>query len=611
MLSPEDRTLLVDLLAPPEPGFLLERAIATTFTLQLTAVLPIPLGLAGADLSSSTDPLSILQALRNYSDRIDIFCQAGHVAVPSQRNDLLPLLEQMVHQVKAPSPGHLFHPKLWVLWFVNDDGDERYRLVCGSRNLTHDRAWDVVISLEGRRTLQRRAVNRPIAEFVASLAGRVRGLSVERKRGIAALAQGLRYVEWDRPENVIADKDWLTFHVFGPGQKPQPNMTGYQRLVVSPFLNDAGLETVWPEGTGECVVVSRAEELDAVGEDWHVWLGENADLRILDETAAIPDPESDEAGLRWSLSGLHAKLYVVERNRRAHVFIGSANATDAAWGGNDELLVEIVGKTGTFGVSATLGAAGGGTGTSGFGQILLPYSIGEGTEPSDEDELRRALENALRDLASLNYTATVEGEHEQPLLWVQSDEQIRSAASLPADAELTVELQTLVAQPHVQPFGVRLDHRWQLSQVEEITPFLVLRLASGSGSNRVEVSSVVMARLVGDPTDRLDRILARRIGTPEAFLRFILLLLAMAGRASWFPEGSDGGSFGAFNIGENGSGLLEAVLAALASTPGAIDDIDRLVKRLTTTEQGRQVLPPGWAEFWPSVVEARSRLVKH
>jgi len=209
MLSPEDRTLLVDLLAPPEPGFLLERAIATTFTLQLTAVLPIPLGLAGADLSSSTDPLSILQALRNYSDRIDIFCQAGHVAVPSQRNDLLPLLEQMVHQVKAPSPGHLFHPKLWVLWFVNDDGDERYRLVCGSRNLTHDRAWDVVISLEGRRTLQRRAVNRPIAEFVASLAGRVRGLSVERKRGIAALAQGLRYVEWDRPENVIADKDWL------------------------------------------------------------------------------------------------------------------------------------------------------------------------------------------------------------------------------------------------------------------------------------------------------------------------------------------------------------------------------------------------------------------
>src|SRR4051794_19921389 len=105
MLSPEDRTLLVDLLAPPEGGFRLERAVGTTFTLHLTALMPVPLGLAGADLSSSTDPLSLLQAIRNYSNRIDIFCQAGNVAVPAQRNDLLAFLEPMVHQVKAPAPG--------------------------------------------------------------------------------------------------------------------------------------------------------------------------------------------------------------------------------------------------------------------------------------------------------------------------------------------------------------------------------------------------------------------------------------------------------------------------------------------------------------------------
>jgi hypothetical protein len=81
MLSPDDRTLLVDLLAPPDAGFRLESAVATTFTLHLTALLPVPLGLAGADLSPSTDPLSILQAIRKYSDRIDVFCQAGHVSV--------------------------------------------------------------------------------------------------------------------------------------------------------------------------------------------------------------------------------------------------------------------------------------------------------------------------------------------------------------------------------------------------------------------------------------------------------------------------------------------------------------------------------------------------
>ena len=84
------------------------------------------------------------------------------------------------------------------------------------------------------------------------------------------------------------------------------------------------------------------------------WLEDKAALRVVDETAAIPDPESDEAGLRWSLSGLHAKLYVIERNKEAHVLVGSANTTDAAWGGNDELLVEIVGRVGTYGVDAAL-----------------------------------------------------------------------------------------------------------------------------------------------------------------------------------------------------------------------------------------------------------------
>jgi hypothetical protein len=603
MLSPDDRTLLVDLLAPPEGGFRLERAVATTFTLHLTALLPVPLGLAGADLSSSTDPLSILQAIRNYSDRIDVFCQAGHVSVPSQRNDLLAFLEPMVHQVKTPGPGHLFHPKLWVLRFANDVGEERFRLVCGSRNLTHDRAWDVVVSLEGRRTLQRHAVNRPIADLLASLAGRVpAGVPRERRAAINDLAQGVRFVQWERPDNVVASKDWLAFHVFGPGRSTVPNMDGYRRLIVSPFLNDGGLETTWPEGAGECVVVSRADELNAIGEDWREWLEDHADLRVLDETAAIPDPDSDEAGLRWSLSGLHAKLHIVERNKEAHVFIGSANTTEAAWGGNDELLVEVVGRPSVYGVEAALGDS------TGFGRILLPHTLGDNVTDTAEDELRRTFENALRELGALTYTATVEGEHEHPILWVGSDEPLRAVSSFPEDTELTVELLTLTGQPHRPSFGVRLDHRWQLSEIEEITPFLVIRLASGKGTTRVEVSSVVLARLVGDPADRLDRLLARRIGTASEFVRFILLLLQLAGREGLFPENEGGGTFGAFGMGEGGSGILEAVLTALASSPATIDDIDRLVKRLTATEQGRKVLPEGWDAFWPSVVEARSRL---
>jgi hypothetical protein len=607
MLSPDDRTLLVDLLAPPQASFRLEHAVATTFTLDLEALLPVPLGLAGADLVSSADPLAILQSIRSYGDRIDIFCQAGHVSIPTRGNDLMTFLESMVHQVKAPRSGHLFHPKLWALRYVNDDGEERFRLVCGSRNLTTDRAWDAVISLEGRRTARPYAVNRPLADFIRSLADRVpNGLKTERRGPITELAEALRYVEWERPDDVVAE-DWLTFHVFGTSRRNQPDMSGYSRLVVSPFLNNAGLDEVWPEQIGDCVVVSRAEELDAIGPEGRHSL-EKAGLRVLDESAAIPDPESDEAGLRWSLSGLHAKVYIVERDKKAHVFVGSANMTDAAWAGNDELLVEIVGKVSTHGVLATLGIDDGGKGSSGFDRILIPHVLGVAPTEPTEIQLRRVLENALRDLASITYTGTVEGSTEAPALIVRSEEPLRASASLPEDVELTFGLLTIPGQLHRAAFGVRLDHRWQLSRVEEITPFLVIRLSSGIGASRVEVGSVVLAGLVGDPTDRLDRVLAQRIGTPSEFLRFLLLLLQLAGRDGFFPEGLGGGIFGAFNSGASGPGLLEEVLSALASAPNAIDDVDRLAKQLSSTEQGHRVLPPGWVDFWAPVMAARSRL---
>jgi hypothetical protein len=612
MLSPDDRTLLVDLLAPPGPGFRLERAVATTFTLHLTALLPVPLGFAGLDLSSSADPLSVLQAVHNYADRIDVFCQSGHVAVPAQRNDLLAFLEGMVHQVRAPSPGHLFHPKLWALRFVGAGEAEVFRLVCGSRNLTHDRAWDTVITLEGSGTRRPRAVNKPLADFIASLPGRVpAGIDQRRAMAIHDMAEAIRSVEWDRPSDVL-EKEWLAFHVLGAGRRRQPpNLDGYRRLIIAPFMNEGGLEAVWPNGDGECTVVSRAEEMNAIHGEWRALLGERAALRVLDEGAAIPEAESHEAGLRWSLSGLHAKAYLVERNKRAHVFIGSANATGAAWGGNDELLVEIVGRPSIYGVDATLNAAGRGKGNGGLGRILLPHELGEATEVSAEEELRRSLEDALRQLAALTYTATVEGDRETPLLWVRSTEPLELGAAVPSNASLTVELLTVPAAAHKPATGVRLDTRWQLEHVEDITPFLVMRLASGTGAASVEVSSIVLARLVGDPPDRLDRVLARRIGTPGEFLRFVLLLLQLAGEEGWIPESQQEGLFGSFAVGEDGAGLLEAVVGALASTPGVLDDVDRLVKRLSCTEEGRAVLPEGWVDFWPAVMEARSRLERN
>jgi hypothetical protein len=240
-----------------------------------------------------------------------------------------------------------------------------------------------------------------------------------------------------------------------------------------------------------------------------------ADLRVLDESATIPDLDSDETGPRWSLSGLHAKLYAVERAKEAHVFIGSANATGAAWRGNDEVLVEIVGRPKAYGVAAALATGG----ESGFGGILLPHVLGTPPQADPDEDLQRQLEQALREVAALTFTATVEISPEAPpTLWVQTVEAVPEITAGSGVAQLSVTLMTLIGRAHQPQVHAPLDHRWQLSDVEEITPFLVLRLAAGSGAHRVEVSSVVLARLIGDPEDRLDRVLARHIGSTSAFV---------------------------------------------------------------------------------------------
>ena len=52
-------------------------------------------------------------------------------------------------------------------------------------------------------------------------------------------------------------------------------------------------------------------------------------------------------------------------------------------------------------------------------------------------------------------------------------------------------------------------------------------------------------------------------------------------------------------------GVLELVLRALAEKPEALDDLERLVDRLSRTSEGRSLLPPGFGELWAEVVRAR------
>src|SRR5580700_5687318 len=86
MLDPNSRSLLVDSLRPP-PGYTFDVGLATTYTLDPTTLLAIPLHLA---LRSSEDRnamlqdgVALLEALRRTTDRLSIFCQQGRICAPN------------------------------------------------------------------------------------------------------------------------------------------------------------------------------------------------------------------------------------------------------------------------------------------------------------------------------------------------------------------------------------------------------------------------------------------------------------------------------------------------------------------------------------------------
>ena len=169
MLAPDNRALLLDALRPP-PGYSLDRAVGTTFTLDLETALMVPLAFAGFRFDENPDPIEIMEALRRMSERLDIFCQAGGISAAAWPSDLVALLEKSIHEVRRPRPGRIFHPKVWALRFLDSSDESWYRLVVLSRNLTASRSWDTVLWFDGKPQGRRPiADNAPLGRLLAWL----------------------------------------------------------------------------------------------------------------------------------------------------------------------------------------------------------------------------------------------------------------------------------------------------------------------------------------------------------------------------------------------------------------------------------------------------------
>jgi hypothetical protein len=592
MLQPTNRLTLLDAMRPPA-GFGLESAMAVTFTLDLRALLAAPAAFAftGSDgparEGQQQEPIELLHAVRSHADKFSVFSQVGEIALPPSRR-VFAFLERSVIPVRAPRGG-IVHPKVWVLRYESLDpahsgapGERRLRVLIASRNLTFDASWDTVVRLD--ETIGDLGASlSPVGELFEGLLAAADYVSADHRARVHSLSRALHRATFAHPPGV----DEVRVHVLGLARTTSPLPTAAHRsLIISPFLGDDFFTSVRAAPVDE--LVSRPESLDLLTPEALADVttvssfddGSTPDLDEYDEHLSPRDPGRP-------LLGLHAKVYAFEEAGRARLFLGSANATGAAFTANVEILIELVGPTAVLGIDRLCDGT---TDEPGLRSLFSTYA---GPNPDGGDPETTELDGARRAIAMLPISGSVE---ESGTGWAVT---YRSPRPLPAIAGAEIQcwpLATAGNRRRVVP-DEPFEERFEVT-IETISGFLAFEVASESGRL---TEFVVPVPLTGVPEHRERLLLRALVGNAERFLRYLLALLdedpgqmelldAIEGIG---VEGSLDGS-GSFSL-----PVLEKLLRTMRQDPAKLAGLHPLVTDLAADD----ALPPGFAELWATMYD--------
>lgn len=617
MLQPNDRRQLLTALHPPA-GYDLDAALGTSFTLDLLSLLTLPVAFTLREWHSDgaqarPDPLALLEALRRYADKLTIFCQAGRIAVPPNAERLYGYLEQSVVEVRAPHAPGVFHPKVWVLRFTAKDKSQpvRYRFLCATRNLTADRSWDTLLTLDGELTDREKGIsaNHPLADFIAALpALALRPLPADRLKLINRIQDELRRVRFELPDGI---EDYRFWPLGIENHRRWPLSGRIDRLLVmAPFVDPLFLQRFAEIGQRH-VLISRLESLSALPP---AALRHFKDVYAL-STDAQPDEAIDETAEEApQLQGLHAKLFLIEDGWNARLFTGSANATQAAFERNVEFLVELIGKRSALGIDALL-QSGNKKDVIGFADLLQKFKPGEVQAPDAAQQAADALLNQVR-------TQLVAAQLRAVVSAIPNDTRYQISLHLPEQNtwpvwpnDISVHCWPITLPPaSASPLGPAALGGSAFSPVsfEALTAFFAFEVIWDTEPKPFTTRFVLNLPLEGAPEDRAERLLRLLLGNRQQVLRFLYYLLAddqvdVSEVVEALP-----GDAGTRQSGDGGwilpADLFETMVRALHRQPDRLVQVQRLVDDLRRSPASQELLPADFDIIWEPIWQAYREL---
>ncbi|MGI5935345.1 MAG: hypothetical protein ACOX7I_00845 [Oscillospiraceae bacterium] len=331
----EDNRLEYGGLLMPDIGYDVDFAVAFTYSLDLEALLgvPVSLGLLDSDMDTGLidNPFFLLEAIRKSSDKIAIFCNAGSISLPRNIRSVFALLESSVFEVNLNGMNS-FHPKMWFIKYTNDNGDSYIKLIVLSRNLTFDRSFDYAVEMTGQIGNRKQGKNKPLSDmlqFAAKYAG------TQKRKKILALAEDILCVKNFELDDRFEDYEFLPLGITPDAAENTGLFDGcYDLIVFSPFLSSNMAESMANNARYRKTLFTRKSSLNRkiIGLYDGVYITKD----IVMDNEIMSEGEAEPRGC-----DIHAKLYFTRGNNGNFLYVGSANASDKAFYNNVEFLLRL------------------------------------------------------------------------------------------------------------------------------------------------------------------------------------------------------------------------------------------------------------------------------
>jgi hypothetical protein len=564
-----NRLTYAELLVPPD-GYELIQAVGTTYSMDLFALLAIPVAMfynRSLDGNYMQNRYDILDAIRKSKERVTVFCQRGKIHKPDSYSNLLAFVEDCIVEILPSDEFASFHPKIWVLRFEKKK-QVYYRLAVLSRNLTFDRSWDISCFAEGKPGTKPTEGGLKLEKFMRYLY--MSGDKVPDKKFLRDLSR----ISFDLPE---VFENSAIFPMVGSGavnglSYPLADRRYQELIVVSPFVDDQTLLHL-KDVHGQVTLFSRGDELDKLNETSLEGITAYAFNHSIRDGEHSLDNE-DQTSLHQDL---HAKIFIGKNKGVTDWLIGSANCTNAAITRNTEFLIEFSGKNHAADLTTINTML-----TDPQHRVFLPYK----RLYSAVDETNGSIERLIRRINYKLCAAVFEG-----LIRERTDQQN-------FDLEIGADLREIASHQDIQLFASLLhqqnDKALELLAGEENTVIfqnIALTKLSNFLAIEIQVDEVSVCRLVikikigNMPGERDDVIFNELISSKKSFYRYLQFLLSpdeFDGLADIIDD-SDIGTTGkdqASNALENSPPIYEHLLLAASRSPSKLREINHIMHRL-------------------------------